>query len=165
MSQQRSGFFLLLALLLPGWSLACDRTSCFPEYMADSNHYVEYWVGDWSLVISVPHGGDLRPDSIPQRGRGCWIDGRCVYAHGCGTTSSSCSSSTSKDSYTLNIATALRQELQRLTNGRKAHMIVNQLHRSRYVARLIMGNRFQYYSDAVVYIFVLLPIFNIKLMK
>ena len=52
--------FLLLYMVLP-------QTQCFSQILYGTNNYVEYQVGNLPIVISVPHGGDLIPSSIPTR--------------------------------------------------------------------------------------------------
>ena len=52
--------FLFLYLLL-------SQTLCFSQTLFGTNNYVEYQVGNLPIVISVPHGGDLTPTSIPTR--------------------------------------------------------------------------------------------------
>lgn len=52
--------FLFLYLVL-------SQTLCFSQTLYGTNNYVEYQVGNLPIVISVPHGGDLTPSSIPTR--------------------------------------------------------------------------------------------------
>jgi N-formylglutamate amidohydrolase len=52
--------FLFLYLVL-------SQTQCFSQTLYGTNNYVEYQVGNLPIVISVPHGGDLTPTSIPTR--------------------------------------------------------------------------------------------------
>jgi hypothetical protein len=47
--------------------LALSLTDCFSQTLYGTNNYVEYQVGNLPIVISVPHGGDLTPTSIPTR--------------------------------------------------------------------------------------------------
>ena len=48
------------------------------------SEYVEYIQGEGlPVILSAPHGGELRPSSIPDRDAGCFIDGECVYNHEC----------------------------------------------------------------------------------
>ena len=100
------------------------------QYDSLEDQYVSYKQGDFPLIISAPHGGYLKPDDIPPRQDGCLVNGRCVYRHGCGTTSSDCSAVTTRDSYTREIAEALWGGVYALT-GRRPHLIINELHRSR----------------------------------
>jgi N-formylglutamate amidohydrolase len=51
---------LLLYLVYP-------QTKCLSQTLYGTNNYVEYQVGNLPIVISVPHGGDLIPTSIPTR--------------------------------------------------------------------------------------------------
>ena len=47
--------------------LFLSQTQCFSQTLYGTNNYVEYQVGNLPIVISVPHGGDLSPTSIPTR--------------------------------------------------------------------------------------------------
>ena len=47
--------------------LFLSQTQCFSQTLYGTNNYVEYQVGNLPIVISVPHGGDLTPTSIPTR--------------------------------------------------------------------------------------------------
>jgi N-formylglutamate amidohydrolase len=47
--------------------LFLSLTQCFSQTLYGTNNYVEYQVGNLPIVISVPHGGDLSPTSIPTR--------------------------------------------------------------------------------------------------
>ena len=74
--------------------LLCNELIYTQEYITgesyfDANNYVEYMNGDLPVIISVPHGGYIEPDSIPDRNcNGCFysIDewtqelGREIYA-------------------------------------------------------------------------------------
>ncbi len=75
-----------------------------------TNNYVEYQVGTLPLVISVPHGGDLEPSSIPDR--------TCndpVYA---------------TDEFTIETAMEIKNALFALT-GCYPHLIISHLDRSK----------------------------------
>ena len=96
--------------------------------------YVRYEAGGHTaamlpIILSVPHGGTKYPKEIPSRVSGCYTstsrtrrDGtttRCDYTRGCGTTSTSkCGVSTSLEGYTRSIATAMTDELFKLTGRR-----------------------------------------------
>lgn len=56
----KSTLHLLILLLLPGVSFA-------QATLWGTNNYIEYQIGTLPIVISVPHGGDLAPSSIPDR--------------------------------------------------------------------------------------------------
>ena len=47
--------------------LFLSQIQCFSQTLYGTNNYVEYQVGNLPIVISVPHGGDLSPTSIPTR--------------------------------------------------------------------------------------------------
>ncbi len=47
--------------------LICGGTANAQEVVFGSNNYIEYQAGTLPVVISVPHGGDLEPASIPDR--------------------------------------------------------------------------------------------------
>jgi len=76
----------------------------------DANNYIEYLSGNLPIIISVPHGGYLEPNSIPDRN--C---SGCVYV---------------RDSYTQelgrNIADAIYQKTSCYPN-----LIINLLHRKK----------------------------------
>ena len=92
------------------------------------NQYVSYMPGDYPLIISAPHGGFMKPSSIPDRHNGCFEDSECVYNHQCETQSNQCPANTLKDTYTREIAVALRDQVKSLT-GEQPHLIINNLHR------------------------------------
>jgi hypothetical protein len=71
-------FLLLLAVCL-GLCSARGQTVYEPgkSYFGRSN-YVEYIAGDMPLVISVPHGGTLRPPDIPDRTKGEFTTDACT---------------------------------------------------------------------------------------
>ena len=58
--QMKKILFLFFYLFL-------SQTQCFSQTLYGTNNYVEYQVGNLPIVISVPHGGDLTPTSIPTR--------------------------------------------------------------------------------------------------
>src|SRR3990170_4842311 len=99
---------LLLALLAALTVIPLDEVhggSYAPgETVAGRAGYVEYHVGDLPIILSLPHAGPLRPESIPDRPQAV-VD---------------------NDPF----ADELGAELSRLT-GRPVHLIVNLLHRSK----------------------------------
>jgi hypothetical protein len=70
--------------------------------------YTEYEVGDLPIILSVPHGGPLKPAEIPDRSQAV-VD---------------------NDPYVDELGAELAAEIERLT-GRPAHLVRNQLHRSK----------------------------------
>ena len=49
-----------------------------PKYQTSKSGYIRYYEGNSPLVISVPHGGDLRPKELPQRTADPEIRSFCV---------------------------------------------------------------------------------------
>jgi hypothetical protein len=70
------------------------------------NGYIEYIAGDLPLVISVPHGGDLRPDEIPDREQAVTV----------------------ADTWSIDYALAVADVIYQLT-GHRAHVVINHLQR------------------------------------
>lgn len=106
---------LLLSAWLPGFS----QTFIPGEIYRDTTGYVEYRAGNLPLILSAPHGGSLKPDSIPDR-----------TCSGCVTV---------KDSYTQEIAEGLYDEIYRET-GCYPHVIINLLHRKKFDANRDIGD-------------------------
>jgi len=71
-----------------------------------ANQYIEYLAGDLPIVLSVPHGGDISPEEIPDRQEAITIN----------------------DPLDQEYAREVVQELHRLT-GRYPHLIINRLSR------------------------------------
>ena len=46
--------------------------------------YIKWVPGCLNLIITTPHGGHMKPSSIPDREDGCFVNGACVFEHGCG---------------------------------------------------------------------------------
>lgn len=89
-----------------------------------TNGYVSYTPGQLPIVISVPHGGDLSPASIPDR-----TCNNAVYA---------------TDVFTIELAQAIDSSFMVLT-GCKPHIVYSKLHRSkmdanRNIASAACGN-------------------------
>ncbi|MDX9929655.1 MAG: hypothetical protein RBS37_07370 [Bacteroidales bacterium] len=72
--------------------------------------YIEYLPGELPLIISIPHGGYLIPDEIPDR--------PCTDC------------AKNQDIYTLEIGLRLREEIY-LRTGSYPHVIISHLHRTR----------------------------------
>jgi hypothetical protein len=70
------------------------------------NGYVEYHPGDLPIVLSAPHGGDLRPPEIPRRPGGVTV----------------------QDRETLDLARRIAAALEDLTGG-SPHLVIMNLHR------------------------------------
>eukprot|EP00455_Lapot_gusevi_P035077 TRINITY_DN387_c0_g3_i1.p1 TRINITY_DN387_c0_g3~~TRINITY_DN387_c0_g3_i1.p1 ORF type:complete len:285 (-),score=66.62 TRINITY_DN387_c0_g3_i1:52-906(-) len=85
-----------------------------------TNNYVEYIKGNIALVISVPHGGRLKPESIPKR------SGPNV-----------CNDA---DLFTAELARKIVAVMEEKFPGRRPHVIINHLHRSRLDANRDMAD-------------------------
>ncbi|MDW3648485.1 MAG: T9SS type A sorting domain-containing protein [Bacteroidia bacterium] len=88
------------------------------ESYFSSDNYVEYIAGNLPLIISVPHGGELKPQSIPDRD--C---SGCVYV---------------KDSYTQELGREIAAAIQ-LQTGCYPHVVINLLHREKLDANRAIG--------------------------
>ena len=94
-----------------------------------ANNYIEYQPGSLNVIISMPHGGTLRPSSIPNRDAGCFVNGQCIYTHNAGQKDPiRCPVRNKMDSYTKQLGTLIVKELTALTNKRP-YVIINHLHR------------------------------------
>jgi len=72
--------------------------------------YITFLPGNMPLIISIPHGGYLMPDEIPER--------PCV------------NSAKNQDIFTLEIGLGIRDAIHRMT-GYYPYVIINNLHRTR----------------------------------
>lgn len=73
-----------------------------------TSEYVEHIVGGLPIILSAPHGGDLRPEALPDRTQGTSIN----------------------DANTQELTRAIQRALIART-GRHPHVIINRLHRSK----------------------------------
>jgi hypothetical protein len=92
------------------------------ETYSGHSGYTEYLAGSLPLVISAPHGGDLRPEGIPDRGWGTTV----------------------QDRNTRDLALQIREALRELT-GAYPHLILSHLHRikldpNREIVEAAQGN-------------------------
>ncbi len=85
----------------------------------DSTGYVEYIAGNLPFVISVPHGGYLKPTNIPDRD--C---SGCSYI---------------KDSYTQELGREVQAAFYKIT-GCYPHIVINLLHRIKFDANRDIDN-------------------------
>jgi N-formylglutamate amidohydrolase len=85
----------------------------------DSNGYVEYIPGNLPVIISAPHGGYLKPDSIPDRD--C---DNCAYG---------------RDSYTQELARSISEAFFEQMGG-YAHIVINLLYRKKFDANRDIGD-------------------------
>ncbi|XP_014668398.1 PREDICTED: uncharacterized protein LOC106809727 [Priapulus caudatus] len=98
---------------------------------APTSRWIEYIPGNITLILGAPHGGTEQPTSIPVRDAGCYINGKCVYRHDCGTKDfSKCKVTTVQDSYTLETTKAVADAMAR-KYGVRPHVVLNLLHRNR----------------------------------
>lgn len=108
--------FIKIIILLG--SIAFASSSFAQQFTAgdvyfDSTQFVEYRAGNLPIILSAPHGGGLRPDSIPDRA--C---DDCV---------------TSRDSWTQTIAEGVHDAIVAET-GCYPHTVINLLHRIKFDA-------------------------------
>lgn len=107
------------------------------EVIYGRNKYIEYQVGNMSLILTAPHGGSLKPSSIPSRDAGCWekTTRKCYYTHSCPSgavkDSANCAVIRGKDPYTQEMTLAVAKEICRLTSGYRPHIVFNNLSRSK----------------------------------
>ncbi|RAV29648.1 N-formylglutamate amidohydrolase [Sinomicrobium soli] len=87
---------------LPDWKLG--------DVFYDENEWIECIVGDMPLVISVPHGGDLKPEEVPDR----VCDGI----------------TTVRDTGTMELAEAIRKEMQE-KYGKTPYIIISHIARTK----------------------------------
>jgi len=92
------------------------------------NHYIEYQPGTLNVILSVPHGGVLRPKTIPNRESGDVAD-MLLSGDQCPKGSQSIIK-TKSDLYTVELALLFADALQRHTS-RRPHVIINHLHRQK----------------------------------
>ncbi len=117
-----SFFYLkfLVVICLFAYSLQANAQPFTPgETYWDSTGFVEYKAGNLPIIISVPHGGNWAPDSIPDRD--CV---GCLYLI---------------DSYTRIISWELYDVIYNIT-GCYPHMIMNRLHRRKFDANRDIGD-------------------------
>lgn len=105
------------------------------EIILGYNGYTEYQVGNMSLIISVPHGGTLNPEDIPDRDAGCWDSKTlsCIFSHNCPLGSiqdfRKCNVGTNQDRNTIEIARTLAKEIRSLNGGFLPYLVINHLQR------------------------------------
>jgi hypothetical protein len=97
-------------LLLSPWSSFAQEPSEAVMQGGGQESYVTFLPGNMPLIISIPHGGYLMPDEIPER--------PCVNC------------AKNQDIYTLEIGMGMRDAIYRMT-GHYPHVIINNLHRTR----------------------------------
>src|SRR6056297_1614502 len=99
--------FVVLSALM-----SCDNGNPSEAEEIDSfnaQDYVLFEAGNMPLIISVAHGGDKKPEELPDRD--CYD---AVHV---------------KDAFTIELALAIKEEFAEL--GKKPYLIINDLHRSK----------------------------------
>lgn len=103
------------------------------EVIFGHNNFTEYQVGNMNLILSVPHGGSMEPKDIPDWEAACWdaTTSSCIFSHDCPSESiqnyKKCKVSTSQDRYTIEVAQALAEDVNKITDGFFLHIITNHL--------------------------------------
>lgn len=101
-------YFLIISLVL----LSCnDKTVNEPEGSIpfDAQQYVDFKSGNIPLILSVPHGGDLKPAEISNR---------------------TCNDAVSvMDELTIELADVIMKEFAK--TGYKPYLVINKMHRSK----------------------------------
>jgi hypothetical protein len=97
----------------------------YPSYMPGQtywgrNNYIEYVPGNMPIIISAPHGGNLRPAEIPDRTWGMLLG----------------------DPNSIEYAREVADYIQQWT-GRRPHIIINHLHRIKMDANREIGEAAQ----------------------
>merc|ERR1712013_286889 len=99
--------------------------------------WVEYIPGDLNLIITVPHNGKEKPEGLEDRKDGYRDnEGLCHFP---GTDNpeemdsddEECEVSLGADLYTRSIAKKVSKKLVELSHGKKPHIIVSSIHRSK----------------------------------
>jgi len=114
--------FLVIASLLPLLSFAAEPSAS----QFGTKNYVEYIPGDLPLILSSPHGGDLKPDEIPNRRFGVM----------------------GGDANTQQLTKAVAEEIAKL-GGHRPHLILSHLHRSKLDPNREIGEAAQGNADAI----------------
>ena len=111
----KKGIFyrLIFVFILFSFGYLNAQTYSVGKTYFDSTGFVEYHAGNLPFVISVPHGGYLAPDSIPDRD--CY---GCKYV---------------RDSYTQEIGYKLIDRFYEIT-GCYPHVVINLLSRKKFDA-------------------------------
>lgn len=97
-----------------------------------AKRYIEYRPGDTNLILTIPHGGGLRPAHIPNRDAGGYVNGTLTYSHDEGVVKDHDVAGVRfrKDTYTQELGLLLSDEINILT-GRRPHVILCHLYRGK----------------------------------
>lgn len=107
-----------LTLVVLAAPVLCSQAYVPGQIYYDSTGYIAYKAGNLPLVLSAPHGGHLKPSSLPNRN--CT---GCTYV---------------KDAYTQEVAEGLYKALVKQT-GCYPHVVINLLHREKLDANRNIG--------------------------
>lgn len=110
---------LILFVSICWFNLLIGQTFESGETYFGANDFIEYRAGNLPIILSAPHGGELRPDEIPDRD--C---SGCIYG---------------RDSYTQELAREVSASIH-LKTGCFPHMIINRLHRVKLDANRDIGD-------------------------
>ena len=110
-------------------TLTLTFVSATPTHQWGRNNYTEYIPGNLNMIIVVPHGGQWKPASIPDRQDGCWTGQYCIYNHTCtGRSRANCKIGVYSDLWTWAIGEHLLRQVHQLT-GKWPHLVRMHLHR------------------------------------
>lgn len=106
------------------------------RYCSVSPKFCQYQEGDYdtNIIITVPHGGNFKPEYLRERSTGCYDNNRCVYIHDCeqygGTKDKDrCGVETHPNTDSRNIALLLADRIKNET-GQRPHVVIMELHHS-----------------------------------
>lgn len=91
-----------------------------------AHQYIEYIKGNVNLILTVPHGGRLRPKSIPNRETGI-----VVHKRGVSPGKDAGTIRVKSDKSTQELANYLKANIEIMTRNSRPHVIINHLHRSK----------------------------------
>lgn len=115
-----------------------DRDNRLGDSIYSRNDYVEYQPGDLNVVLSVPHGGRLKPATIPDRDAGVFVNGKETYDHSIKVKDvENLAVRQKSDIYTVELSLMVADELERLT-GKRPHIVICQLYRAKMDANCAM---------------------------
>ena len=85
---------------------------------------MQYIPGNINIIITVPHGGDLQPDDIPDRIYGCPVTEDCEFDHdeSC-SDEDKCSITTVKDTNTIHVGTVISETIEEELRA-KPHLVI-----------------------------------------
>ncbi|KAL5265276.1 hypothetical protein ACHWQZ_G006122 [Mnemiopsis leidyi] len=107
--------------------------------------YAEYYPGseDSCIILTAPHGGNIKPDVIPDRCKTCCNNS----VPGCKFGQSKYSVSLVRDTFTLEMAITLRSELSAML-GERPHLVICNLNRRKLDVNRDLDNGAQHNPHA-----------------